>query len=444
MAIPVPPFALAGCKVLREHGFQAYLVGGAIRDSLLGFDPTDWDIVTDATPQEIESLFPRSIPTGREFGTITVLLEDGQVEITTMRSDGPYSDRRHPDYITFTTELEQDLSRRDFTINALAYDPLAQNILDPFKGRRHLRRRLLVTVGDPTERFQEDPLRMLRLVRFQSTLGFRIEKKTGKPLRGFARLIENVSPERVFEELNKMLVGRELYLALETLFTHGLMERILPELAAGHRVSPGESHPYDLLGHAMASAHFCEPILHLRWAALLHDLGKQETRKRVHAEISAASAEIILRRLRASNDLVKSVTTLIRHHMFAVHPHSSNREIRRFLALVGKEAAFELIKLRQADMAGMNQNPRRIVAFGQDLEARFHEVLKEDQALSLGDLALDGHDIMRALDLEPGPVVGQILRHLLDRVLDTPSLNERGKLEALAQEYLGSLPDSRV
>ncbi|HBG01392.1 MAG TPA: CCA tRNA nucleotidyltransferase [Firmicutes bacterium] len=444
MDIVVPPIVLEACEILTEQGFQAYLVGGAIRDSLLGLKPTDWDIATDATPEDMETLFDRAVPTGRRFGTMTVLVEGKPLEITTMRSDGPYSDYRHPDYITFTDQLEQDLSRRDFTINALAYDPLTRKIIDHFSGVRHLRKRLLVTVGDPAERFQEDPLRMLRLLRFQSTLGFKIEKKTGRTLTGLARLIENVSPERVLSELNKMLLGKELFTSLETLFTSGLMEKILPRLSAGHRVSPGESHPYDLLGHAMASAHFSAPILHLRWAALLHDLGKLETRKRVHADISAKCAEEILRGLRASTNLIDKVTTLIQHHMFAVHPHSSDREVRRFLALVGEETAFELVKLRQADMAGMNQNPRQILSFGEALEARFRDALAGDQVLSLKDLEVDGRDLMATLGLQPGPLVGEILRYLLEQVWDSPSLNQQEKLKALAQQYLESLPQNRA
>ena len=444
MRIAIPPLILKACETLVVRGYQAYLVGGAVRDSYLGQKPTDWDITTDATPTEVEALFDRSLPTGKLFGTVTVLLENMPLEVTTMRSDGPYSDGRHPDYITFTKQLRDDLSRRDFTVNALAYDPLAQKIIDPFSGLRHLRKKLLVTVGKPADRFTEDPLRMLRLVRFQSTLGFRIEKKTRLTLPGLAQLIANVSPERILSELNKMLLGKELLLSLETLFTSGLMEQIIPELSAGHKVTPGQRHPYDLLGHAMASAHFAAPILHLKWAALLHDVGKLQSPKRDHAEISAEWAEAILRRLRASHDLTRKVSTLITYHMFTAHPHSSDREIRRFLALVGAETAYDLVKLRQADMAGMNVNPRQILSLGQKLEARFNDVLAQEHALSLKDLSINGYGLMKAFDLKPGPLVGEILQHLLDQVWDDPSLNQPKQLEALAQSYLASLPQNRT
>lgn len=443
MKIAVPPVVLKASALLTRHGFQAYVVGGALRDTYLGRKPTDWDITTDATPNDIERIFERSIPTGRQFGTMTVLLDGDSLEITTMRSDGPYSDGRHPDYITLTNNIHDDLSRRDFTINAVAYDPISGHTIDPFSGLRHLRKRLLVTVGKPEERFQEDPLRMLRLVRFQATLGFKIEKKTRLSLPGLARLISQVSPERVLSELSKMLLGRELLSGLHTLYASDLMDQVLPELAAGHKVSPGNRHPYDLLGHAMTAAHFAYPSLELRWAALLHDIGKLESSRRDHAEISAQWARNILRRLRAKNDLIDQVAILIAHHMFAVHPHSSDREIRRFLAQVGSKTAMELIKLRQADMAGMNVDPREIISFGQALEGRFNDILDLEHALSIKDLCINGHYLMETLDLEAGPIIGEILQYLLEKVWDDPSLNDPRQLERLARSYLKSSQQNR-
>ncbi|NMB20852.1 MAG: HD domain-containing protein [Firmicutes bacterium] len=442
MRIAIPPLVIRACNNLSEHGYQAYLVGGAIRDSYLGLSPIDWDIATDATPTQVESIFSRTIPTGKDFGTITVVYEGSPLEITTMRKDGPYSDGRHPDYITFTDEIEEDLGRRDFTINALAYDPLQHKTIDPFSGLKHIKRKLLATVGEPDHRFREDPLRMLRLLRFQSTLGFRIQKKTRLALPGLARSILAVSVERVLGELNKMLLGSHLFTSLETFYLSGLMEQVLPELAACYSVSPGQSHPYDLLGHAMTAAHFAYPALHIRWAALLHDVGKLQTLKREHAKISAEVAEGILRRLRASSELVESVSTLISHHMFSVHPHSSEREVRRFLAAVSPDTAFDLIRLRQADMAGMNLDPRQILSFGESLEMRFHEVLAQNHALSIDSLAIDGHDLMQTLSLQPGPLIGEILRYLLEQVLADPSLNQRSTLESLGREYLESLPEN--
>lgn len=442
MPIKVPPQALCACEILKKQSFQAYLVGGAIRDSLLGLTPTDWDIATDAEPDQIEALFPHSLPTGRRFGTVTVLLEGMPLEVTTMRSDGPYSDRRHPDYITYTSNLELDLSRRDFTINALGYDPFAKRIIDPFGGAKHLKKKLLTTVGEPFTRFQEDPLRMLRLIRFQATLGFRIAKKTERALPELVHLMSSVSPERVLSELNKMLVGRELLPALQTFYSSGLMEQVIPELAACRGISAGPSHPYDLLTHSLTAAHFAYPDLPLRWAALLHDLGKQEEPGRCHAEISAQMAEKLLKRLRASSSLITRVSTLIAHHMFGLHPHSSHKAVRRFVGKVGPETALELVKLRQADMAGMNAAPRQILAFGRELEARIQAVLDEASALTLQDLKIDGHQVMKELNLKPGPIIGEILTYLLERVWEDPKLNHPQTLVLLARDYLESLPEN--
>lgn len=436
MTIKVPPEALQACAILKEHGFQAYLVGGAVRDSLLGLEPTDWDIATDAVPDQVEELFPGSLPTGKRFGTVTVFVAGRGLEVTTMRSDGPYSDQRRPDYIIFTDRLELDLARRDFTINALGYDPLARRLIDPFQGRKHLRRKLLATVGEPTHRFREDPLRMLRLLRFQATLGFRIEKKTEQVLPKLAPLIVTVSPERILAELNKMLLGRELLSALQTFTISGLLQKVLPELAACRGLPAGPQHPYDLLTHSCTAAHFAHPDLALRWAALLHDLGKQHSLGRDHAELSAAMAGQLLRRLRASNSLISQVTALITYHMFSVHPHSSDRALRRFLGQVGPELALALVKLRQADMAGMNAPVRQIIAFGKEMEARLRAILQEESALSLKDLKLDGHDLMAALDLKPGPIIGEILNYLLEQVWENPDLNETQTLLELARRYL--------
>lgn len=436
MTIKVPTEALQACAILKEHGFQAYLVGGAVRDSLLGLEPTDWDIATDAVPDQVEELFPGSLPTGKRFGTVTVFVAGRGLEVTTMRSDGPYSDQRRPDYIIFTDRLELDLARRDFTINALGYDPLARRLIDPFQGRKHLRRKLLATVGEPTHRFREDPLRMLRLLRFQATLGFRIEKKTEQVLPKLAPLIVTVSPERILAELNKMLLGRELLSALQTFTISGLLQKVLPELAACRGLPAGPQHPYDLLTHSCTAAHFAHPDLALRWAALLHDLGKQHSLGRDHAELSAAMAGQLLRRLRASSSLISQVTALITYHMFSVHPHSSDRALRRFLGQVGPELALALVKLRQADMAGMNAPVRQIIAFGKEMEARLRAILQEESALSLKDLKLDGHDLMAALDLKPGPIIGEILNYLLEQVWENPDLNETQTLLELARRYL--------
>lgn len=233
-----------------------------------------------------------------------------------------------------------------------------------------------------------------------------------------------------------MLLGRELLSALQTFTISGLLQKVLPELAACRGLPAGPQHPYDLLTHSCTAAHFAHPDLALRWAALLHDLGKQHSLGRDHAELSAAMAGQLLRRLRASSSLISQVTALITYHMFSVHPHSSDRALRRFLGQVGPELALALVKLRQADMAGMNAPVRQIIAFGKEMEARLRAILQEESALSLKDLKLDGHDLMAALDLKPGPIIGEILNYLLEQVWENPDLNETQTLLELARRYL--------
>lgn len=436
MSIHIPTYVQRACQILNASGFQAYVVGGAVRDSLLGLTPLDWDVATDALPEQIEKLFARTVPTGKRFGTVTAFVDEQSLEITTLRKDGPYSDGRHPDQVFFTDDLLQDLSRRDFTINAMAFDPVTEKLIDPFKGSKHLKKGLLTTVGNPSLRFQEDPLRMLRLIRFQSTLGFKVEKKTRLAME--ARWIRSVSPERIQAELHKMLLGKGLAPALELFYQSSLMKEIVPELAAGLGVSPGDRHPYDLLGHSIMSAHFVSPTLPLRWAALLHDVGKLHSPLRDHATIGANMAKTILSRLRCSNKLIEEVETLIFHHMFEIHPHSSDRATRRFMARVGVDTAFQLVKLRQGDMGGMNKDPRLIIDYGQAMEARFKEVLEQNAALTINDLAINGQDLMEKFTLKPSPLIGELLQYLLEQVLIDPKLNQKAFLLDLAQNHLKS------
>lgn len=442
MLLGIPDYIQKACRILQQKGFSAYIVGGAVRDSLLGLMPSDWDLTTDARPEQIENLFSKTIPTGKRFGTITVFLAGHDFEITTMRKDGPYGDSRRPNCVFFTPKIELDLARRDFTINALAYDPIRDVFVDPYGGQKDLRKKQLTAVGDARLRFQEDPLRMLRLIRFQATLAFKINKKTMQPLPELAPLIKKVSPERILMEMNKILLADNLSAALQTLYTSGLLTYIIPELAQTAGLSAGPSHPYDLLGHSIMTAHFVYPSLTLRWAALLHDLGKITTLKREHEQISAQMAKTILTRLKASNELKTNVADLINNHMFSVNPHSTDRAIRRFLANVGVQQAFDLIRLRQADQAGMNADPRQILAFSTALETRFNSILEQDQALTYQDLMINGYDLIAGLNIKAGPLVGEILQYLLEQVWDNPSLNQQETLFSLARTYLELKPET--
>lgn len=443
MRVKLPSAIIEICRTLSEAGFQAYVVGGALRDALLGLTPHDWDITTDALPDEVEAPFPKTIPTGKEFGTITVLYEGQPVELTTMRQEGRYSDKRRPDMVVFTKDIILDLARRDFTVNAMAYNPITEKFVDPFKGRLHLKIRRLVCVGDPKERFSEDPLRMLRLIRFQAVLGFKVAKKTARGIT--PRLIKVVSAERIGQELAKLLLGDHLVPAFELFFTSGLLAEVIPELAACAGVNQGEQHSYDVLGHSILACQRIPPELHLRWAALLHDIGKPATKAengRVrfhgHDQLGAEMTEHILRRLRFSSELVQRVSHLVRFHMYPMGPHMTDKAIRHMIAKVGRAHIFDLIALRQADISAMYVNPVQAVRFLTELRSRVQEVLDAETALTVQDLAVNGHDIMMELGMGPGPKVGQLLEQLLEVVIDDPSQNNRSALLAAAQRFFSA------
>jgi poly(A) polymerase/tRNA nucleotidyltransferase (CCA-adding enzyme) len=439
-----PEPILAICRTLSGHGFQAYVVGGAVRDSLLGKPPTDWDVTTDATPEQVQQIFPKTLATGAKYGTITVRVDSQFVDVTTMRKDARYSDARHPDSVEFTTDLTTDLGRRDFTVNAIAYDPLTQTFCDPYHGLKDLRRRLLRTVGDPRSRFSEDALRMLRLIRFSATLEFKPERRTLDGIQ--PHLIARIAGERLKEEFNRLLLANNIVQPLQLLYTSGLLKYIIPELAAAAGVDQGSNHPWDVLGHSIISCQAVKPELHLRLAALLHDVAKPQTisedQKGMHFyghdQLGAAMAKEILRRLTYSKRIQAKVRLLVKHHMFQIHPYSSDRAIRRLIHRVGKENIYDLIELRKADVLGMNHNPKHVWAYYQAMIERVDQIIDADNAFALKDLAVTGTDLIEELNLQPGPLIGRILSHLLDKVLDEPELNNRRQLLAIAKEFAGT------
>lgn len=440
--INVPESVLTICRTLHDHGFQAYVVGGAVRDALLGKSPTDWDVTTDARPNQVEAIFPKTIPTGKQYGTITVVLNGQSVEVTTMRRDAHYSDGRRPDYVEFASDLSADLSRRDFTVNAIAYDPLTEVFYDPYKGIKDLRRKVLRTVGDPYQRFSEDALRMLRLIRFSAALDFRPDKKAIKGIQ--PSLIVNVANERIREELSKLLLADSIAKPLELFYTSGLLEKIIPELAATAGINQGSNHVWDVLGHSIMACQAVKSKLHLRWGALLHDIAKPKTFSQDedgihfygHDHLGAEMAEEILRRLTYSNKIQAQVSLLIMHHMYQIHPHSSDKAFRRLIHRVGVENIYDLLELRKADVLAMKQNPRQVLTYYQLMRARVEGIIAADHAFNLKDLAVTGSDLIKELNLTPGPIIGKILDYLLDQVLDQPELNTKTDLLTLANRYL--------
>ena len=416
-------------RTLGAAGHRSWLVGGAVRDLLLHRRraAADFDVATPARPEQVASLFSRVIPTGVEHGTVTVLSRGEPVEVTTFRGEGAYRDGRRPESVTFLTELEEDLARRDFTMNALAFDPLGREFRDPFGGRADLRRRRVRAVGDPAARFGEDGLRAMRAVRFVSQLGFELDPATRRAVPGALPVVQRVAVERITDELSKLLVARGAAAAVRLLRATGLLGVVLPKLAA----LPGGQ-----LDHAVAVMGFAPPELAARLAALLHRLGPDE----------APGALAGLRLARAASDealaLVRAFPCRRRDGTGLPGPEPAG--IRRWLAGVESGRTAALLGLAAAEARALRPGRRaRAAAQVRSLKARVLAVLRRSPPLSVRDLALDGRQVALELGTEPGPLVGEALRHLLDRVLDHPEENEAERLRAALREW-SARPGGRV
>ncbi len=424
----IPTEVIFVLRRLQEHGYEAYLVGGAPRDLLLSKLPTDWDLSTNAPPERIKEIFAQTIPVGEKFGTVLVVINDFSLEVTTFRREGTYTDGRHPDWVDFTTSLLADLSRRDFTINAMAIDPLSRKIIDPFGGRRDLKRRLIRTVGDPRLRFQEDALRMLRFFRFQSTLGFRGERRTEEGINPLE--IRKISGERIGEELKKLLISAFPEKGLTGMARTSLLTTIIPEfipvLQDGNR----------LFQHLVATTQAIKPLPELRWAAFLHDLGKGSTRIQVgeeihyygHDKVGQELATGILERIRYANSFSKNVSTLIRWHMFSTDPLVSDAALRRLVIRVGREYIKDLLELRRADIVGTGGAYHLALKGLSAFASRIEALLTGETVFSIRDLAINGHDVMELLSLPPGPKVGEVLQEVFRWVIEDPKRNQRERL----------------
>ncbi len=433
----LPDWVTAAAKRLLDHGYQAYLVGGAVRDLLRGEPPHDWDLATDALPDQVEVLYPHTVPTGKSYGTITALFETGQLEVTTFREDLGYSDGRRPDAIKFGSEITQDLLRRDFTINAIAYDFATAELVDPSGGYRDLRRRILRAVGDPAVRFAEDGLRMFRFYRFLATADLQADAKTRQAIN--PEWGKPVSNERIREEFTKLLLGKNVRSGLHGLRDSGLLGLFLPELN-GINIEQGGYHQHRLWEHLISATAAIEPRIELRLAALLHDIAKPQTQFvdatgvhfYGHDQQGAALAETLLRRLRYPNQLVETVTKLIRWHMFFIEPKTGDGALRRLIAKVGRDQIDNLLELRRADIVATGRIDAGAWAYWRDLVQRFHALLADDTVLGKDQLAVNGRDLMNHFGLRPGPVVGRLLDALWQRVLEEPAHNDRDTLLKLA------------
>jgi poly(A) polymerase/tRNA nucleotidyltransferase (CCA-adding enzyme) len=449
----IPDYVLRIAKELQRQGFEGWIVGGSIRDLLFGKTASDYDIATNATPDQLRRIFRRTVPTGIKHGTVTVVCGSHSVEVTTFRSDGKYSDFRRPDSITYAKTILEDLSRRDFTINAMAYNPITGELLDPYGGKSDLERRIIRTVGDPLERFKEDGLRPYRACRFAAQLGFSIEEKTFQAILACLESASKVSMERIRDEFIKIIQSPKPSTGIELLRTSGLLEGFLPELLTGFGINQNKYHRFDIYYHNLYT---CDAALQdnlcIRLAALFHDIGKfyakrevegkgGGTRKSVfynHEIIGAAITRKIMRRLKFSNQEIKLVTHLIRYHMFHYTNQWTDGAVRRFIRKVGIENLDALFELRRADRIGngLKSGESRSI---QNLKKRIEKVIEEANAITVKDLAVNGYDIMNELIIKPGPMVGKILNHLLEEILDDPSKNQPGVLLALARDFYNKI-----
>lgn len=428
--------------VLHRAGHEAFVVGGAVRDSVLGHRVQDWDIATSALPGQVKLLFRTVIPTGIEHGTVTVRWRGHSIETTTFRIDGEYTDGRHPDSVSFSTDLGADLSRRDFTINGMAADPRNGAIIDPENGLADLAAGMVRAIGNPEERFAEDALRTLRAIRFAARFGFRVDPATLAAIPGALTRFGAVSPERIRDEFSKTLVAQGVGQGLSMLLSTGLLASFLPELVACAGVGQGGPHLYDVFSHLVASCQAAPDTVELRLAALLHDIGKPVRRVEKdgvlsfygHDQESAALAGQALKRLKYPNAVVDRVVHLIRHHMFDYSEAWTDAAVRRFVARVGYDSIVDLARLRLADSSGMGHgaaDPRSVMP----LIERVERMKKAEQAFTQRDLAIGGNDLA-ALGWPKGPSMGKALAELLEAVLDDPELNTRERLSDIARRIM--------
>ena len=433
---------------LLDAGHDAYVVGGSVRDALRGVDPHDWDVTTDAAPETTQKVFPRSLYNNR-FGTVVVRSGQHDVEVTTYRTEAGYSDHRRPDEVAFTASLHEDLARRDFTMNAMAWRPgkngTPGELVDPFGGQRDLDARLLRAVGEPDERFHEDALRMLRAVRFATLLDLRIEPKTAEAIRRNAALTAGLSGERIQQEITKMLGAARPSAAFEMLSSLGILAVICPELEECKLTPQEKAAAENVFQHLLATVDATPPNdLVLRLAGLFHDIGKPETfadgHFHQHEFVGEVKTRTILRRWKFDKETVSEVTHLIRHHMFWYQTEWTGSAVRRFIRKVGLEKIPALFALRRADNIGSGARSPRMYAL-ESLWQRVEEEIHAQNAFSLRDLRIDGNDLMSELHLQRGRVIGKILNALFERVLDDPALNTREKLLALAREELAQGQD---
>ncbi len=442
MKIELPRKVIMIINNLQLHGYEAFAVGGCVRDSILARRPQDWDITTSARPEEIKRLFRRTVDTGIEHGTVTVLLGKDSFEVTTYRVDGAYEDSRHPSEVRFTNRLEEDLKRRDFTINAMAYNDDVR-LVDAFGGMQDLNHHLIRCVGNPVERFTEDALRILRAVRFSAQLNFPIEPETAEAVRKLAPNLRNISAERIQAELVKLLVSPHPE-RLQDAYELGITRIILPEWDAMVGVEQDTPHhKYDVAEHTLRAMKNVKRDKILRLTMLFHDMGKPSVKTtdengrdhfKGHALVSEELARRILRRLKFDNETIRVVTRLVCYHDYRVEATPKN--VRRAMNRIGVDLFPYYLAVRMADVKAQSPYQRRekienIV----EMRRLYQEILEKKECITLRQLAVGGRDLMN-LGMKPGRELGSILSELLEYVLDDPERNKKDILCDYVKEKL--------
>lgn len=442
----IPDYIKKVCLALKKANYEAYLVGGCVRDLIMNNTPKDFDITTNAKPEEILKVFPEA-KYENDFGTVILALRNKKkeietvVEITTYRSEKGYSNRRHPDIVDFETEIDKDLERRDFTVNALAYDFETKELKDLFGGLKDIKAKIIRAVGEPSDRFKEDALRMMRAIRFSSQLKFNLEPKTQRAITKLAGSLKFISSERIRDELIKILSSEKAYEGILLLHETKLLQYILPELEQGVGVKQDRHHIYPVFNHNLLSLKHCpSKDWQVRLAALLHDIGKPKTRKIIngiatfynHEYVSARLTEKIMKRLRFSNEDRDRIINLVKNHMFYYNVGEvSAASVRRLIVKVGKENLKDLIDLRIADRLGSG-TPKAMPYKLRHLQYMLEKV--QNDPVSVKMLKINGEDLMRELKIKPGPKIGALLDVLLSEVIENPEKNEIEILLSRAKE----------
>ena len=442
MKIEIPQDALWVLEKLNEAGYEAYVVGGCVRDSLLGREPHDWDITTDAEPREVKKIFRKTIDTGLKHGTVTVMNHGEGYEVTTYRVDGDYSDHRRPESVSFTKSLEEDLKRRDFTINAMAYSP-RDGLKDFFRGEEDLKTGVIRAVGNPDERFDEDALRIMRAVRFAAQLGFTIEENTREAIRRHTKDLSHVSMERIEAELTKLICSPHPE-EMEELYAVGITAEVLPEFDRMMETPQNTKHHFTDVGHhTIVVMQNVSPAKTMRYAALLHDIAKPLCKSTDengtdhfygHPAAGAPVAEEILRRLKMDNHTIEDVKRLVLWHDFGIKENMTPAGFRRGMNKMGLEHFPEYLEIRLADMAGQSDYRRaEKQEWVERMKELYRQQLESEAAITLKDLAVKGKDLMD-IGIPAGPDMGRILNELMDYVLEDPARNEKDLLLEKARE----------